>query len=53
MLFNLKNEGATYQRPITIIFHDILHDCLKDYVYHIVVKLGEARHQTDDLRKST
>ena len=38
MPFRLKNAGATYQRVMTVIFHDIMHQELKDYVDDIVVK---------------
>lgn len=33
MPFGKKNVGATYQRAMTTIFHNILHDCLEDYGY--------------------
>lgn len=32
MPFGLKNVGGTYQRAMTAIFHDIMHDCIEDYV---------------------
>lgn len=38
MLFGLKSAGATYQRTMIVIFHDMLHDYLEDYVDGIVVK---------------
>ena len=38
MPFVLKNAGATYQRIMTTIFHDIMHCELEDYVDDIVVK---------------
>lgn len=38
MPFRLKNSRATYQRAMTGIFHDVLHDCLEDDVDDIVVK---------------
>ena len=38
MPFGLKNAGATYQRAMTAIFHDMMHQELKDYVDDIVVK---------------
>ena len=38
MPFKLKNAGATYQRVMTVIFHDMMHQELKDYVDDIVVK---------------
>jgi len=32
MPFRLKNVGATYQRTITFVFHDMMHRELEDYV---------------------
>ena len=32
MPFGLKNVGATYQRAMTYIFHDMIHDIVEDYV---------------------
>ena len=38
MPFSLKNTGATYQRTMTTIFHDMMHREMEDYVDDIVVK---------------
>ena len=38
MPFGLKNVGTTYQRAMTAIFHDMMHQELEDYVDDIVVK---------------
>ena len=38
MPFGLKNAGATYQRTMTAIFHDMMHRVLEDYMDDIVVK---------------
>ena len=38
MPFGLKNTGATYQRTMTAIFHDMMHRELEDYIDDIVVK---------------
>ena len=38
MPFGLKNAGATYQRTMTAIFHDMMHKEMEDYVDEIVVK---------------
>ena len=38
MPFGLKNAGATYQRAMTAIFHDMMHKELEDYVDDRVVK---------------
>ena len=39
MPFGLKNVGATYQRTMTVIFHDMMHQEMENYVDDIVVKL--------------
>ena len=38
MLFGLKNVGATYQHTMTIIFHDMMHKEMEDYLNDIMVK---------------
>ncbi|KAL6179061.1 hypothetical protein ACLB2K_050577 [Fragaria x ananassa] len=38
MHFGLKNAGATYQRAMTAIFHDMIGKEVKDYVKDLVVK---------------
>ena len=38
MPFGLKNAGATYQRAMMAIFHDMMHQELEDYMDDIVVK---------------
>ena len=39
MPFRLKNAVGTYQQVMTTIFHDMVHECMEDYVDDIVVKL--------------
>lgn len=51
MPFGLKNVGATYQRAMYFIFHDMLRGCLEDYVDDIVVKSKEVDQHIDDLRR--
>lgn len=36
--FGLKNFGATYQRDMTTIFHDMMHTFMEDYVDDILEK---------------
>lgn len=36
--FGLKNPGATYQRTMTLIFHDMLHKQVEDHADDLVVK---------------
>ena len=38
MPFGLKNAGATYQRTMILIFGDMLHKQVEDYVDDLVVK---------------
>lgn len=49
--FGLKNACATYQRAMTAIFHDLLHDSIEDYVANIIVKSKEVSQHADDLRR--
>lgn len=49
--FVLKNAIVTYQRARIAVFHDMLHDCLKDNVNDIIVKSKEVCNHVDDLRK--
>ena len=36
--FGLKNASATYQRTMTLIFIDMLHKQVEDYIDDLVVK---------------
>uniref|UniRef100_A0A2N9G179 Reverse transcriptase domain-containing protein n=1 Tax=Fagus sylvatica TaxID=28930 RepID=A0A2N9G179_FAGSY len=47
MPFGLKNVGATYQRTMTAMFHDMMHKEIEDYVDDIVVK---SKRREDHLR---
>jgi hypothetical protein len=38
MTFGLKNTGATYQRAMNLIFHDLLGIILEIYIGDVVVK---------------
>lgn len=51
MSFDLKNAGAIYQHTITVLFHDMLNDCLEDYVDNVVIKSRIICHYVDDFRK--
>jgi hypothetical protein len=39
MTFGLKNAGATYQRAMNLIFHDLLRVLMEVYINDVVVKL--------------
>ncbi|XP_075645407.1 uncharacterized protein LOC142616433 [Castanea sativa] len=51
MPFGLKNAGATYQRAMTAIFHDMMHKEIEDYVDDIVVKSKTREDHLAILRK--
>jgi hypothetical protein len=48
MTFGLKNAGATYQRAMNLIFHDLLGVLMEVYIDNMVVKsVGLEDHMTD------
>jgi hypothetical protein len=48
MTFSLKNAGATYQRAMNLIFHDLLRVLMEVYIDNVVVKsVGFEEHMTD------
>lgn len=51
MPFGLKNAGATYQRAMTAIFYDMMHEELEDYVDDIVVKSKQRKDHVEVLRR--
>ena len=51
MPFGLKNASVTYQRAMTAIFHDMVHQELEDYVNDIVVKSRRREEHFHVLRK--
>ena len=51
MPFGLKNAGATYQRAMTAIFHDMIHCELEDYVDNVVVKTETREGYFKTLRR--
>ncbi len=50
MTFGLKNAGATYQRTMNLIFHDLLGIILEIYIDDIVVKSDGMEGHMADLR---
>jgi hypothetical protein len=50
MTFGLKNANATYQKPIYLIFHDLLGIILELYIDDVVVKLDSMGSHLTDLR---
>uniref|UniRef100_A0A2N9H208 RNA-directed DNA polymerase n=1 Tax=Fagus sylvatica TaxID=28930 RepID=A0A2N9H208_FAGSY len=53
MPFGLKNAGATYQRTMTAMFHDMMHCEIEDYVDDIVVKSKTRGDHFGILKKCT
>uniref|UniRef100_A0A2N9IY48 RNA-directed DNA polymerase n=1 Tax=Fagus sylvatica TaxID=28930 RepID=A0A2N9IY48_FAGSY len=53
MPFGLKNAGATYQRTMTAMFHDMMHREIEDYVDDIVVKSKTRRDHFGVLEEVT
>jgi hypothetical protein len=51
MPFGLKNAGATYQRTMTAMFHDMMHREIEDYVDDIVVKCKTREYHFGILKK--
>jgi len=51
MPFGLKNVGATYQRAMTIIFRDFLHNIGECYVDDLVVKTKDRENHPRDLNR--
>ena len=51
MPFGLKNVGATYQRAMTVIFHDMLGHHMEIYIDDIVVKSKKVAEHVKHLRK--
>jgi hypothetical protein len=52
MTFGLKNAGATYQRAMNLIFHELLGNTIEVYIDDIVVKSAEFSSHIADLRKA-
>ena len=52
MPFGLKNAGATYQRTMNAIFHDMLGHHMEIYIDDIVVKSKKVTEHVNHLKKS-
>jgi acetoin utilization deacetylase AcuC-like enzyme len=52
MTFGLKNAGATYQRAMNLIFHDLLGIIMEVYIDDVVVKSAGFDSHLADLRLS-
>jgi hypothetical protein len=51
MTFGLKNAGATYQRAMNYIFHDLIGKLVEIYIDYIVVKSVSVEGHLRDLRQ--
>jgi hypothetical protein len=51
MTFGLKNAGATYQRAMNYIFHDLIIKLVEIYIDDIVVKFVLVEGHLGDLRQ--
>ncbi|KAK1629530.1 hypothetical protein QYE76_003845 [Lolium multiflorum] len=51
MTFGLKNAGATYQRAMNYIFHDLIGKLVEIYIDDVVVKSVSTDGHLEDLRQ--
>ena len=51
MPFRLKNVGATYQRAMVTLFHDMMHKEIEVYVDDMIAKSQEEDDHVVNLRK--
>jgi hypothetical protein len=51
MTFGLKNGGATYQRAMNYIFHDLIGKLVEIYIDDIMVKSASVKGHLGDVRQ--
>ncbi|KAL9376711.1 hypothetical protein Peur_030831 [Populus x canadensis] len=51
MIFRLKNVGATYQRAMVALFHDMMQKEIKVYVDDMIAKSREGENHVQILKK--
>ncbi|OMO57946.1 hypothetical protein CCACVL1_25645 [Corchorus capsularis] len=51
MPFGLKNAGATYQRAMVALFHDMMHKEIEVYVDDMITKARTPKEHKENLRK--
>ena len=51
MPFGLKNAGATYQRTMVALFHDMMHKEIVVYVDDMIAKSTKEDEHVIDLQK--
>jgi hypothetical protein len=52
MTFELKNVGATYQRAMNYIFHELIGKMVEIYIDDVVIKSLDHESHLDDVRKT-
>ena len=52
MTFGLKNAGATYQRAMNYIFHELIDKIVEIYIDDVVVKSKRHQEHLADLRRA-
>ncbi|KAK9943091.1 hypothetical protein M0R45_008712 [Rubus argutus] len=52
MPFGLKNAGATYQRAMNMIFHDLIGRTVEVYIDDVVVKSRKRQNHVAELRQA-
>ena len=51
MSFKLKNVGATHQRAVSTLFHDMMHQDVKVYVDDMIVKSRDESNHLEALKR--
>ena len=51
MSFGLKNAGATYQKAMVTLFHDMMHKEIEVYVDDMIAKSQDEDDHVINLRK--
>ena len=49
--FGLKNAGATYQRAMVTLFHDMMHKKIEVYVDDLIAKSQKDENHVENLQK--
>jgi hypothetical protein len=52
MTFGLKNAGATYQRAMNYIFHELIGKIVEIYIDDVMIKSLDHESHLDDVRKT-
>jgi hypothetical protein len=52
MTFGLKNAGATYQRAMNYIFHELISKIVEIHIDDVVIKSSDHESHLNDVRKT-